>query len=293
MQIVLHTGAHNTDDGRLMRCLLRNRGDFQKRGVAVPAPGSYRTLIRDALHAMTKDNPNPSMDAREILLDEMLDDEQADRILLSNNSFFGVPKTAIKKGMFYPYAEMKLAKFTKLFPGDQIELFIGIRDPASFLPVMFSDSPETDFEAFMEGADPRNMRWSNLISRIRNAVPDISITVWCNEDTPMIWAQLIREMAGLEHNEKIIGGFDLLSDIMTREGMKRFRAYLKSHPTMSEVHKRRVISAFLDKFAIEDEIEDELDLPGWTNDFVDELSDIYDEDVFQIARIPGVQMIAP
>lgn len=293
MQIVLHTGAHNTDDGRLMRCLLKNKGDFQKSGVSVPAPSRYRTLIRDAMNAMTHRTPNPSPDAREILLDEMLDDEQADRVILSNNSFFGVPKAAIKKGMFYPYAEMKLTRFGRLFPGDQVELFMAIRDPASFLPVMFAASPETDFNTFMDGADPLQMRWSNLIMRIRNTLPNIAITVWCNEDTPMIWSQIIREMAGLEHNEKIIGDFDLLADIMSREGMKRFRAYLKSHPNMTEVQKRRVISAFLNKFALEDEVEDELDLPGWTEAMIDELSEIYDEDVFQIQRIPGVQMISP
>ena len=75
--------------------------------------------------------------------------------------------------------------------------------------------------------------------------------------------------------------------------MKRFRAYLKSHPNVTEVQKRRVISAFLNKFALEDEVEDELDLPGWTEAMIDELSEIYDEDVFQIQRIPGVQMISP
>ena len=40
-------------------------------------------------------------------------------------------------------------------------------------------------------------------------------------------------------------------------------------------------------------IEEELDLPGWTEALVDELSEIYDEDVFEISRIPGVNFIAP
>ena len=44
---------------------------------------------------------------------------------------------------------------------------------------------------------------------------------------------------------------------MSKEGMQRFAAYLKSHPDMTEIQKRRVISAFLDKFALEEEIEEE------------------------------------
>ena len=59
------------------------------------------------------------------------------------------------------------------------------------------------------------------------------------------------------------------------------------------MQKRRVISAFLDKFGRDDMIEEELDLPGLTEALVDELSDIYDEDVFEISRIPGVNYIAP
>jgi hypothetical protein len=34
--------------------------------------------------------------------------------------------------------------------------------------------------------------------------------------------------------------------------MQRFAAYLKSHPEMTEIQKRRVISTFLDKFALEE-----------------------------------------
>lgn len=293
MQIVLHTGVHHTDDERMIRCLLKNREDFSKIGVSVPAPRRYRTLLRDSLNALTSYNPDPSPDAREILLDAILDEDPPDRLLLSSANFFGVAKTAIKNGIFYPFAEQKLIRMQKFFPNDKIELFLAIRDPASFLPSMYAENSETDFESFLGGTNPLDLRWSNLIQRITTAAPNIAVTVWCNEDTPMIWAQIIREIAGLEHNEKINGGFDLLREIMTPEGMKRFRAYLKSHPNMTEVQKRRVISAFLDKFAIEEKIEDELDIPGWTDEMIGELSDIYDEDIFQIQRIPGVQVIAP
>lgn len=109
----------------------------------------------------------------------------------------------------------------------------------------------------------------------------------------MIWAHIIRQMAGLPDDQKIIGGFDLLSSIMSTEGMKRFRAYLKDHPIMTEHQKRRAIAAFLDKYAIEDEVEEELDMPGWTEDLVEDMSEAYDEDVSVIAGIPGVRVLLP
>ncbi|CUH68372.1 hypothetical protein TG4357_03525 [Thalassovita gelatinovora] len=291
MQVVLHAGAHNTDEDRLIKCLLKNAGELSKTGVAVPGPSRYRRLIRDTLAAM--ETGQPSADSRELLIDAIVDGEAPDRLLLSNENFFSVPKAAINKGVIYPGAENKLARLCELFSDDQVELFLAIRNPATFLPVVFAQSPGADFLDFMSGADPRDIRWSELITRIRLQAPDVPMTIWCNEDTPMIWAQLIRDLAGLEHNAKIIGGFDLLSDIMSKEGMKRFRAYLKDHPDMNEIQKRRVIAAFLDKYVIEDEVEEEVDLPGWSDDLVDELTDLYDEDVFQISRIPGVTMVAP
>lgn len=132
-----------------------------------------------------------------------------------------------------------------------------------------------------------------MVGLLRESVPDMPITIWCNEDTPLLWAHIIRQMVGLEDSEKIIGGFDLLSSIMTAEGMKRFRAYLKDHPVMSEHQKRRAIAAFLDKYAMDAEVEEELDMPGWTDELVDEMSEIYDEDVARIAQMPGVRVLMP
>ena len=78
--------------------------------------------------------------------------------------------------------------------------------------------------------DPCDIRWSDTICAIRNAVPDLAITVWCNEDTLLLWPQIILEVAGLELGEEIVGDFDLLNEIMSNAGMQRFAAYLKSHP---------------------------------------------------------------
>ena len=38
MDIVLHAGAHCTDEDRLVKCLLKNKDLFLQRGVAGPGP---------------------------------------------------------------------------------------------------------------------------------------------------------------------------------------------------------------------------------------------------------------
>lgn len=291
MQVVLHAGVHATDEDRLIKGLLKNTEMLMAQGVAVPGPSRYKRLLRDTLHAMPDGALAP--DARAVILDAILEGETPARMILSNDSFFSVPKLALGRGQFYPGAEQKVMRLCKLFAQDEIELCLALRNPATFLPAALALSPVPDLASFLDGTDPRHLRWSELLIRIKQAAPDITLTVWCNEDTPLIWAHLIRELAGLEHHVPIAGGFDLLEEIMSPAGMTRFRAYLATQPEMTELQKRRVISAFLDKYVMDDVVEEEVDMPGWTDAMIDELTSLYEEDVYLIQRIPGINLITP
>ncbi len=291
MQIVFHTGAHFTEEERLVKCLLRNKEDFATKGVAVPGPSRYRKLLRETFAALQ--NSEAAESARDVLLDAILDSESPDRVILSHSHLFGAPRAAMRHGRLYPNAPERMTQISQLFPNDEIEMFTALRNPAAFLPAVFGASPHETVDGFLGGVDPADVRWSDMLGEVRAAAPNVNITVWCSEDTPLIWTEIIREMAGLEHNEPIIGGDDVLAEIMSEEGLLRFQAYIKSHPVMTEIQKRRVISAFLDKYALAGEIEEELDMPGWNDDLVEELTEAYDEDIACIQRMPGVTLIAP
>ena len=291
MQLVFHAGAHFTEEDRLMKCLLRNKEHLSSRGVVVPGPGRYRKLLRQSLAAMS-DAP-PTNNAREILLDAILDGQHADRVVLSHAHLFGAPRAALRKGVLYPNAPERMEHLADIFYEDDVEVFMAIRNPATFLPACFENSPREALSDFLDGIDPRLMRWSETLIQMRAAAPEIPITVWCNEDAPLLWSQVIREMCGLDHGEYVVGSFDLVGEIMSKEGMERFVAYLKSKPHMNEIQIKRVIVAFLDKFAIEEAVEQEIDMPGWTEGFINELTELYDEDVHAISRIPGVSLITP
>ena len=73
---------------------------------------------------------------------------------------------------------------------------------------------------------------------------------------------------------EILDEFDLLNKNMSKEGMQRFAAYLKLHPVMTKILKRRVIFALLNEFALEKKIEEELTLAGWTKDLMDDMTDV-------------------
>lgn len=291
MELVIHPGVHHTDDERLLKSLLRNAEEFSRRGIAVPGPGKYRTLLKEGFLAM--DGSVPAPDSRDILIESILDGADASRLIMSNPHFFGSQRFALENGVLYPLADLRVQQLRELFRGDRIELFMAIRNPATLLPNLFKAGGQDQLEKAMGGRALLDLRWSETIERIRHGSPDVPITVWCNEDSPLIWAEIMRAMAGLGPDQKMNGGFDLLANIMTSEGMKRFRQYLHNTPAMPERQRHRVIEVFLSKYLIEDEIEEELDIEGWTEDFVDELSEIYEDDVESIAQIPGVTLIAP
>lgn len=291
MQVIFHCGAHGTEEDRLLKTLLRNKDRFRLHGTVVPGPGKYRYLLKDCMAALQEGQA--TTEARDVLWDAILEEEQADRVLLSNANFFGSQRQSIEGSQFYPEAEARLLSLQHLFAQDKLELYIGLRNPATILPGLLENAHPDRKAQVLSNLDPFHLRWSDLLTRLRRAVPQVSLTVWCFEDMPLIWAQIIRDMSGLEMNQRLDGGMDLLSTIMSREGMRRLRQYLAQHPDMSETQQRRVMAAFLDKYVREDELEEEIDLPGWSEALIESVTALYEEDMQIVQRIPGVTMITP
>lgn len=93
MKLILHAGAHVTDNDRLIKGLLRNREGFAKQGIAIPAPRRYRALLRDTLNALSQGKPAPDADV--MFWDDVLDQDLSavSRVVLSNTDFFGPRKS--------------------------------------------------------------------------------------------------------------------------------------------------------------------------------------------------------
>lgn len=291
MQLVLHSGVHYTEQERLIKSMLRNKSVFSEQGVYVPGPGSYRRLMRDTLNAIHR--TPPADNAREVLLDAMLDESHADRLVLSDANFFRTPGTAMQSGVLYPAAAIRLKYLTDLFAKDEVEVFMAVRNPASLLPILFANAMDPTPEGFWGGRSPTDVRWSDTVQRIRNTLPHVPITIWCAEDLPQVWERVMRNMADIGPEHNIQGAFDLLETLLSKEGLEKFHAYLAKRPELSLTQREQVIAVFLERFAMEDKIEEALNMPGWNAALVDEMTEIYDDDLSVIERIPGIRLIEP
>lgn len=289
MRIVYHLGAHCTDDERLIRCLWKNRDTLGKEGIVVPAPTRYRSLLRDT--AVTLKGRAASRDTQALVLDQIMDEDRADRLILSWDNFLSYPQWVIRGRTLYPAAAERIRAFTQIFPEIEAEFHLAIRNPASFLPVLFSRQRGKSFEEFMGGTDPLDLSWSKMVEEVRTLNPDANLTIWCDEDTPLIWPEVLRAVSGHALGTVLEETDELLSTLMSAEGLERLQAYLTSNPPATILQRRRIVSAFLDKFAVADQIDLELDIPGWDDALVEDLTANYRRDIARIRTLAGVTFI--
>ena len=291
MQVVYHLGAPCTDGDQLIVSLLKNRLRLAQAGIAVPPPGRYRSVIRDTARAL-KGRP-AAEEVQDALLDAIVDDAEVDRLILSDSRFVCINRLVVQGAQIWPMVDRSATALRALFPQAQVEFFIGMRDPATLIPALFKASRFSDFGEFTENMQPHAVAWSETLRRLQLAHPDCRITTWCNEDTPLLWGEIMREMAGIGPQADLDGIDDLVASIMEEDGFNRMQAWLTQNPPETETQRRRVLGAFLERYAVEGAIEETLNLPGWTEELIDEMSQSYDEDMDVITRIPGVTLLAP
>ncbi len=290
MRIAYHLGVHCTDDDRLVRTLHRNKDLLAEAGIEVPAPERYRNLIRDTAIQL-KGQAAPT-ETQALVLDQIMEAEVADRLVLSWENFLAFPAWAVK-GQLYRTGGDRMRAIRNIFPDIEAEFFIGLRNPATYLPELHRRQRGRPYDEFIEGTDPLNLRWSDLILNLRERNPEVQITVWADEDTPLIWPEVLQAVADLSEDIALDGENDLLASLMTGDGMIRLASYLDAHPPQTMGQRRRIVSAFLDKFAQTEKLDMSVELPGWTEDMVTTMTETYERDMAYIATLPGVTYLAP
>ncbi|WP_054004786.1 hypothetical protein [Cypionkella psychrotolerans] len=290
MRIVYHLGAHFTDEERLLKCLLKNREVLAEHGIVVPGPKRYRNLLRAT--AIELKGNTASRDTQALILDKIMEEDIADRMVLSWDSFLSLAPWVLE-GTLYPVAGDRVRAFSQIFPEIEAEFHLAIRNPATFLPALLQKLPDKTYAQFIGKANIYDLHWSQVIARILAQNPGTPLTIWCDEDTPLIWPEVLRAVSGLPDDVVLEGEDDLLASLMSGEGLTRLRSYLEGHPPGSVMQRRKIVSAFLDKFALPDRIATEVEMPGWTEATVAELTRLYEEDVYRITHMPGVDFIAP
>jgi len=290
INIVYHLGAPNTDNEQVTWSLRKDANLLTDMGIMIRRPKGYRAALAKMIGEL--DGDRPSAADQEELMSSIIRGGDVKRLIMSNSNFMGIPSWMFYSGHFYVNAAKNTATIRNLFPDNPCEFFLGIVNPATFIPSVFKSQTEKTYEQFMENIDLAQVRWSDVIERIQAANPDCPITIWANEDTPIIWPTVLREIAGLEPDTRLSGELDIIREIISEEGTELLEDYLEKRPQLPDEQRRKILGMFLEKYYLEDAVDETIDLPGWTEETVDALTEIYEHDLDEIQQLPNVKVIA-
>lgn len=294
MQIAFHLGAHCTDEGALLRVLLRNRARLLQQGIAVPEPGRYPALLQAAASLYAGRPAMPGV--TETLLDALLPDAAEDgvhRIVLSFDAFLAFQRDAVTEAQLYPAAARRVEGLQRLFEGEEVSLLLALRNPATFLPALSARRQQKGLPALPADFDASALRWSELVGRLRAACPEARLTVWCDEDTPLIWHRVLRAAAGQPEALELEHALELATSLMEPAGARRMAAWFAETRPQTDAARQRGLAQFLERFAVHARLQMEFDMPGWSAETVARLTAAYEADCALIAGMERVEFLRP
>lgn len=291
MQIAFHLGVHGTDDDQLVRSLLQNRQPLAAAGTEIPAPNRYRPVLSEALGALNGAAASKSM--QDLVLDAVLDHESPRRVVFSNRAFLGLPFRAITPDGLYSASPARVASLIGLFPDSPVEFFIALRNPATLIPYIIDAVSGARYDRMFASFAPDVLRWNIAAQRIVQAAQGRRVVFWCHEDTPLIWPEVMRSVAAVGHEVPLTGEHIFADAAMLPQGANWLRGAIESRRPRSIRERRDITAEALIQFQNPAVTEMTLDLPGWTQEYVNHLTALYDSDVAEIAALPGVEFILP
>lgn len=291
MQIVFQLGVHCTDDGRLVRSILRSRAALDDKGIYVPGPRRYRSLLRETLTILG--GTPASDDVEQLLLDSLIDTDGVERMLLFHENLVTLPQRAISEEGLYATLPSRLTWIRSLFPSHDVEFHMALCNPATLIPSIALRHGAKDHEEITAGVDVGRLSWLSTMRRTIEANPDIGLTLWCNEDTPLIWPDLLRSLSALPAGSPMEGDLDMADALLTDEGIAALRTELQHVADTDLALRRAKISQALETYGKPEEMAVDVSLPGWNDALIAQLTARYVADCAGIAELPGVRFIEP
>ncbi len=289
MQVVIHAGVAFTDEGQLLDSLVANKGVITQTGAFPLGPRKCRHFERIMSDSILKNLP--LADTRDQLRALLPDTSGFGRLIVSSEKFFGPIKTALQHGQMYPFAGRRIAYSQEVLEGAEVEVFAGLINPGSFIPKILTAMDPDRARSILDTTDLSCLSWVSMIEDLSDLAPNVKITLWENEDTPLIWGDIVRAMAGLGNDVAIKGEHTLLASLLTEQGKHQLLPLIQQEQSGARLASRDELIALFEDYAQPDQIEEELDLPGWNADIVSAFSELYAQDMAKIRTLPNVRVL--
>lgn len=291
MQVAIHAGAAFTEADRLLRSLQKNSDALTQEKVGYVGPRRYRQVFRPVFEGLGKGPVE--VEAYQRLKSILPSSETTRRVVFSSDSFAGDPAITLQEGQLYPLAGRRMELLEQAFPDHRIELFLALRNLGSFIPKLLMSLPDTSRDSVIRDTDLSCLNWIGMIEDIRDLAPNVPVTLWCNEDTPLIWGDIVRTVADLNESTELSDEHELLLSLLDDPGRTEAQALINQENRHEKPVLREKLAQIFEDHAQHDKVEEEVDLPGWSSEIVDAFSELYEQDVAKLETMPGVRVLRP
>jgi hypothetical protein len=300
MQVFYLLGGPGTDADQVFGALMRREAPLAKAGVMLPRP----RRLRKALAACGAETDAPE-DAPAPLLAHLHVSEATRRLVLFSESLLGGPGQAAKGNLIYPFIAARARQLRDAVAGSAAAFVLTLRNPATLLPALARAARVEDQQAFLAGLEPKALHWLHTLRRLRTHAAEVPVIVWCHEDTPLLWPDLIAMLDGSESAEGEpaadipgvaavdSGWMDYLRTLLTERGAAQLGPTLADLPAADRAAQRRAVAAALAAHGRPDMMESDLSATGWTQAEVDEITAGYHADLKAITELDGVTLMSP
>ncbi|MFV0302804.1 MAG: hypothetical protein ACK5IP_18370 [Paracoccus sp. (in: a-proteobacteria)] len=291
MQIVYHMRVHGTDDDRMVKSLLMNRDWLHENDTEVLTPNRLRGVLDEALAALQGGSATPGME--QIMLDAILESDHPERVICSIPGFIGVMSKVIAPEGLYPGAPARMAAMANLFPSSETEFFLALKNPVTLLQSLFMMTPGRNYEQLVQGVDPAGLRWAPTVQRMVQSLQGRRLVIWRHEDSPLVWPEIIRLIAQMPADAPLKDGLNFVHELLSEAGRDSLAEAMAERDQLSIAARRDLCIQHLARYGLVGRVEEEVTMPGWTQEMVDEMTRQYHADMAEIAVLPGVEYVMP
>jgi hypothetical protein len=189
-RILLHLGVHKTATTYIQKKLALNAGLLADRHI------HYDPLdvFRKGFTSLLKEDTTRAND----YVTHLMATAASMTLLVSEENILGVPGELVRDGRYYGRARRRLGRTAELLQTDNPEIYLGLRDYASFAVSMYCEYIR--HQKFLTFADywkivvASGFSWMTVIEDIHAAVPGARIVLWDFADFRRIEEQIFAAM---------------------------------------------------------------------------------------------------
>lgn len=291
-QVTFHIGVQFSTGRDILLSAKANANLLRARDISLPPIRKARKIIDETLRRL--DGMPPIPEEQDALLAELTAPGKVAHLVLDDDLRAGSLRDLFTGPTLYNGIETRIAPVAELFSNTSFRLSLALINPAVFLDrALASGTAIRALQSFVEAAHPAELSWREMVQRLRRAMPDVPLTIWCDEDAPLIWPRVLRHLFALPQHATPEARLLPLQPLLEPEGLTRLRAYLAKFPPETDAQYERVILLFLDKYGIEDALSPRCDIPGWDSAKIAEVTARYEDDIAALAQEEGVTLILP